>query len=121
MSQAPIAKVHASGSSEAVMTTKNRRKDNKFYNDIEEMMFGFGDEWPPDSSAVCLLEILVVSYVEDLAVRALEIAELRGKLDKECFMFLVRKDRKKFSRVHKLLKSNEELKTVQKLELREDI
>jgi hypothetical protein len=45
----------------------------------------------------------------------------RGKLDKECFMFIVRKDRKKFSRVHKLLKSNEELKTVNKVELKEDI
>jgi hypothetical protein len=36
-------------------------------------------------------------------------------------MFIVRKDRKKFSRVHKLLKSNEELKTVNKVELKEDI
>ena len=96
-------------------------QDKKFYGDIEEMMFGFGDEWPPDADAVRLLESYVVNYIEDLAVRALEIAELRGKLDKECFMFLVRKDRKKFSRVHKLLKSNEELKTVQKVELKEDI
>jgi transcription initiation factor TFIID subunit 13 len=99
----------------------NKSRDKKFYSDIEEMMFGFGDEWPPDSNAVRLLESFVVSYIEDLADRALDIAELRGKLDKECFMFLVRKDRKKFSRVHKLLKSNEELKTVQKVELKEDI
>ena len=109
------------GGSKASVVKGRSRRDNKFYNDIEEMMFGFGDEWPPDSNAVCLLESFVVSYIEDLAVRALEIAELRGKLDKECFMFLVRKDRKKFSRVHKLLKSNEELKTVQKVELKEDI
>jgi transcription initiation factor TFIID subunit 13 len=99
----------------------NKSRDKKFYSDIEEMMFGFGDEWPPDANAVRLLESFVVSYIEDLADRALDIAELRGKLDKECFMFLVRKDRKKFSRVHKLLKSNEELKTVQKVELKEDI
>ena len=35
------------------------QRRHKFYNDIEEMMFGFGDEWPPDSSSVCLLESLV--------------------------------------------------------------
>jgi transcription initiation factor TFIID subunit 13 len=105
-----------------VQRPKNlKRQEEKFYSDIEEMMFGFGDEWPPDTDAVHLVESLVVSYIEDIAVRALEVADLRGKLDKECFLFLVRKDRKKFSRVHKLLKSNEELKTVQKVELKEDI
>lgn len=113
--------VDAVGGSKVGVKKGRSRRDSKFYNDIEDMMFGFGDEWPPDSNAVCLLESLVVSYVEDLAGRALEIADLRGKLDKECFMFLVRKDRKKFSRVHKLLKSNEELKSVQKIELKEDI
>lgn len=85
------------------------------------MMFGFGDEWPPDSDAVHLVETLVVEYIQDLAVRALEVAYVRAKLDKECFMFLVRKDRKKFSRVHKLIKTNEELKTVRKIELNEEI
>lgn len=97
-----------------------KRKQGKFYSDIEEMMFGFGDNWPPDSSAVNLIESLTTSYLENLGTRALDVAELRGKLDKECFMFLVRKDRKKFTRVHKLLKSNEELKTVQKVELVDD-
>ena len=84
------------------------------------MMFGFGDEWPPDGAAVTLVEGLLTSYIEELAERAVEVGELRGKLDKECFMFLVRKDRKKFSRVHKLLKTNEELKVVNKVDLKDD-
>jgi transcription initiation factor TFIID subunit 13 len=83
-------------------------------------MFGFGDDWPPERDSVKLVEHLVNNYLEDLARRAAEVAELRGKLDKECFMFLVRKDRRKFSRVHKLLKTNEEIKNIQKVDLKDD-
>ena len=51
--------------------TRKGSQDKKFYGDIEEMMFGFGDEWPPDGNAIRLLESFVVNYIEDLAVRAL--------------------------------------------------
>ncbi len=82
-------------------------------------MFGFGDKWPPDSGAVRMLEALVIEYIQDLGVRAKQVAEMRpgGKLDKECFLFLVRKDRRKFQRVHRLLTANEELKRVQKVDI----
>lgn len=89
------------------------------YNDIEEMMFGFGDQWPPNEESVKMVETIVTNYIEDLTVRAAQISTLRGKLDKECFMFVVRKDRRKFSRVHHLLKANEELKSVQKMEMKD--
>lgn len=84
-------------------------------------MFGFGDEWPPNNEAVTLVDTLVTQYIEELASRAENISELRGKLDKECFMFLVRKDRKKFNRIHKLLKTNEELNNIRKVELKDDL
>ncbi len=45
---------------------------------------------------------------------------MTGKLDKECFMFLVRKDKHKFSRVNRLIKANEDLKTVQNIFLSDD-
>ena len=46
-------------------------------------------------------------------------AELRPdkKLDKECFLYLVRKDRKKFQRVHRLLTANDEIKRVKKIDI----
>jgi transcription initiation factor TFIID subunit 13 len=59
------------------VTRVKKHKQGKFHSDIEEMMFGFGDDWPPNSDAVGVVESLVVSYIEDLAVRALEVAELR--------------------------------------------
>lgn len=37
--------------------------------DIEEMMYGFGDEWPPNAESTALMEELVKDYVEDLASR----------------------------------------------------
>ena len=93
--------------------------NNSMYDDIEEMMFGFGDKWPPNEESVNLVESIVTNYIEDLTARAVQVSELRGKLDKECFMFVVRKDRRKFSRINSLLKANEELKAVQKEELAE--
>ncbi len=98
-------------------SAKKARVNNGMYNDIEEMMFGFGDQWPPNENCVRLVESIVTNYIEDLTMRAAQIATMRGKMDKECFMFVVRKDRRKFSRVHTLLKANEELKSVQKMEM----
>ncbi len=102
-------------------TSKRSRPESSsgMYDDLEEMMFGFGDQWPPEENCVMLVESIVTNYIEDLTARALQISEMRGKLDKECFMFVVRKDRRKFSRINNLLKANEELKAVQKEELAE--
>lgn len=89
-------------------------------NSVEEMMFGFGDAWPPDPEAVKLVENLVEKYVENLAIRAQNIAAISGKLDKECFLYLVRQDTAKFTRVQQLLKTNEEIRKIRKLNLSED-
>jgi hypothetical protein len=102
-----------------------KKKHSKMYEDIEEMMYGFGDthQWPPDENSVRLIETMVINYIEDLSIRASDVAELKskdGKIDKECFMFVVRKDRRKFNRIYRLLKANEELKSAQKLELNEE-
>jgi hypothetical protein len=37
--------------------------------DVEEMMYGFGDEWPPNPETAALMEALVKEYIEDLASR----------------------------------------------------
>jgi len=103
-------------------TRGNSASRGPLTSDIEDMMYGFGDSWPIDAGAVKLVEQVVKNYIQDLAARALRVAELRpgGKLDKECFMFLVRKDKAKFRRVHRLLSANEEIKRVQKAEIKED-
>jgi len=92
-------------------------------NDIADMLFGFGDSWPPNSQTVNLVEALVTDYIKDLGARALQVADLRpdGKLDKECFLYLVRKDRSKFQRVNKLLVANKEIKQAQIIEEHDEV
>ena len=96
-------------------TTQNTISPS-LYEDLQEMMFGFGDDWPPDHESIVFLEKLVTEYVEDFTYRALQLSEITGTLDKECFMYLVRKDRRKFNRIHQLLTSNEEIQNVKNSE-----
>jgi hypothetical protein len=88
-------------------------------NDIADMLFGFGDSWPPNTQTVNLVEALVTEYIQDLGARALQVADLRpdGKLDKECFLYIVRKDRSKFQRANRLLLSNQQIKAAQKIDV----
>lgn len=41
--------------------------------DIEEMMYGFGDQFPLDPDAVSLMESLVVEYIGDLVERVFNL------------------------------------------------
>jgi hypothetical protein len=88
-------------------------------NDIADMLFGFGDSWPPNVESVNLIEKVATEYIQDLSARALQVADLRpsGKLDKECFLYLVRKERNKFLRINKLLAANKEIKAAQKKDI----
>jgi hypothetical protein len=92
----------------------------KLTKSVEEMMFGFGDEWPCDREAVDLVDHLVRSYIHDLVLRAQNIALNSGKLDKECFLYLVRQDTSKFKRINHLLRANEEIHSVQKVDIKEN-
>ena len=100
-----------------------KRKAGTMVGDIQEMMYGFGDtHFPSNEDSVALIQSLITNFIEDLTWRASEVADIRSKdgLDKESFLFLVRKDKVKFNRVFKLLKANNELKAAQKLQIRED-
>jgi hypothetical protein len=84
------------------------------------MMFGFGDKWPPNPESVNLMEKLAVSYIRNTCQRAKEVGDLSGTLDKECFLYAVRKDQRKFTRIYGLLKTNEEIKSIQKQEFKDE-
>ena len=46
---------------------------------------------------------------------------MTGKLDKECFLYRVRKETAKFSRVNQLLSAHEELKQAQDMQLSDEV
>lgn len=102
----------------AITASSRKRKHSTYhmYDHIEEMMYGFGDKWPPNTDSVELVERIVANYVRNLCHRAKDIADVTGTLDKECFLYAVRKDRRKFTRIYTLLKVHEEIKKAAKTE-----
>jgi transcription initiation factor TFIID subunit 13 len=109
----------SSGSGSVSGNSGDAANSSKFRKDLEEMMFGFGDGWPPNKDSVALVEILVKQYIEDICLEARELARLKGgaggKLDVESFLFLVRKEPRKYNRLVQLLTANEELKKAKSL------
>lgn len=99
-----------------------RSSKSSLKNDLREMLYGFGDNWPSTNGVVDVVESLATEYIKDLGARAVQVAQVRpgARLDKECFLFLARKDRKKFQRVHKLLTAKEEIKQVRKVVIEDD-
>lgn len=85
-------------------------------NDIEEIMYGYGDNWPCNRETMQLIEHLTYEYISNVCHGALKIAEITSKLDKECFLFLLRKQPTKYKRVMHLLQANEGIKSSQKVE-----
>lgn len=96
----------------AMQSSTTRKVDLK--REIEDMLYGFGDESPSDVETVTLVEALAAQYIENLTAQALVVADMRGKLDEDCFKFVVRKDNAKFGRIQKLLTAHEEIKQANK-------
>jgi hypothetical protein len=98
---------------------------------VKHMMFGFGDETEPLDETAELMEDLVVEYVHAMVEfrlppacfvviysfvavcqtkKAMELATVKGKLDTECFIFLIRKDPERYDRIAELLRANDEFR-----------
>lgn len=84
-----------------------------FSKELRCMMYGFGDDQNPYTETVDMLEDLVIHFIGDTALRALEVGR-SGKVTVEDVMYLVRRDPRKYSRIRDLLSMNEELKKARK-------
>ena len=72
-------------------------------------MHGFGDDPNPYTETVDLVEDLVVEFITEMTMKAMEVGK-SGKVHVNDIMFILRKDPKKYARVNDLLRMNEELK-----------
>ncbi|KAI9913786.1 hypothetical protein PsorP6_005282 [Peronosclerospora sorghi] len=77
---------------------------------IKHMLFGFGDEAEPLDETAELMEDLVVEYMHTMTKKAMGLAAIKGKLDTECFIFLLRKDPECYDRIAELLRANDEFR-----------
>ena len=95
-----------------------RKYSRRFQRDLPSMLYGFGDVRTPLPQTVQVTEDLVVDYVTQILRKASAAAEERVRSTrggssriKECdLLFVLRKDRKRLSRVLELLEAFEEQK-----------
>ena len=78
------------------------------------MMYGFGDDINPYPETVDLVEKMVINFVTGLAKKAGEMNDKGAGIHVQDLMFLLRNDRKKFSRAKELLMMEEEIRKARK-------
>ena len=83
------------------------------YRELKYMMYGFGDDSAPYEETVDLMEDLVVEFISEMTLKAMEVGR-SGKISEKDIEFLVRKDPRKLARLEELLQMNEELKIMRK-------
>lgn len=76
-------------------------------------MYGFGDDVNPYTETVDLLEDLVLHFIGDISMRALNFGDT-DRIAVEDLLFILRKDAKKYARLKDLLDMNHELRQARK-------
>ena len=89
------------------------KKKRLFTKEIRCMLYGFGDDQVPYTETVDLMEDLLVQYITDMTMQAMNVGK-KGRVHVEDIVYLIRKDPKKYARVKELLTMNEELKKARK-------
>ena len=89
------------------------KKKRIFSKELRCMMYGFGDDHNPYTESVDMLEDLVIQFITEMALRAMDSGR-PGRVSVEDVMHLVQRDSRKYARVKDLLTMNEELKKARK-------
>ncbi len=97
-------------SSEAHPPAKKRRL---FHRELKYMMHGFGDDPNPYSETVDLVEELVIQFIVEMTVKAMEVGK-SGRVHVNDIIFIIRKDKKKYARVKDLLTMKEQIDKAKK-------
>lgn len=77
------------------------------------MMHGFGDDPNPYSETVELVEELVLQFLTEMTHKAMEVGK-NGRVHVNDIIFIIRKDKKKYSRVRDLLMMKEQIDKAKK-------
>ncbi|CAG8440345.1 7602_t:CDS:2 [Ambispora gerdemannii] len=79
-----------------------KEKKGLFAKDLSQLMYGFGDVPNPAPDTVNVLE--------EMCIKASQVAGSRNKVRVEDFKFILRNDPKKLARVEELLYMSEDIK-----------
>lgn len=100
----------SSGTSEGPPPSKRKKL---FHRELKYMMHGFGDDPNPYSETVDLVEELVIQFITEMTVKAMEVGK-SGRVHVNDIIFIIRKDPKKYSRVKDLLMMKEQIDKAKK-------
>ena len=105
-----VAHLASSGTSDGPPPPKRKRL---FHRELKYMMHGFGDDPTPYSETVDLVEELVVQFITEMTVKAMEVGK-SGRVHVNDIIFIIRKDPKKYARVKDLLMMKEQIDKAKK-------
>ena len=118
-SSSPASIAHGSNSTSSGQSTSDRegppppKRKRLFHRELKYMMHGFGDDANPYSETVDLVEELVVQFITEMTVKAMEVGK-SGRVHVNDIIFIIRKDPKKYSRVKDLLMMKEQIDKAKK-------
>ena len=92
---------------------ESQNSTGRFPNELRQMMYGFGDDKNSYAESVNVMEDLVVHFITEATKKCMDIGR-NGKVSVHDLLFLVRKDKQKYSRILELLQMNEELRNARK-------
>ncbi|PXF46678.1 Transcription initiation factor TFIID subunit 13 [Gracilariopsis chorda] len=92
-----------------------------FYNELRQMMSGFGDSQNPRAESVRLMEEIVLEYMTALNAKSAEVAlcNKRERPDLMDLMYVIRRDARRLNRVRYLLEMKAEIKKATNLNAEE--
>ncbi|GAB5034651.1 transcription initiation factor tfiid subunit 13 [Nannochloropsis oceanica] len=100
-----------STSQQAISAAPPQKKEKGLQNDLVKMVYGYGDEKQPMQESIDLLDSLVKEYLEEMCLQAYEVALLSQRdVQTSDFIFLIRKDVRRYKRMKDLLEADEELR-----------
>ena len=105
-----VSPMTSSGASEGPPPSKRKKL---FHRELKYMMHGFGDDPNPYSETVDLVEELVIQFITEMTVKAMEVGK-SGRVHVNDIIFIIRKDPKKYSRVKDLLMMKEQIDKAKK-------
>lgn len=90
------------------------KKKISLIKDLRLMMYGFGDSTTPRKDTTNLVHDYLISYLKTILIKTQNMAKIKGKTKTDDLLYILKKDRRKYTRVKDLLATNEELKNARK-------
>ncbi|CAM9179446.1 unnamed protein product [Ascophyllum nodosum] len=94
----------------SIVEDEDRPYSGSLMESLPQMMYGYGDEEQPLPETVACMKELVSEYIRDVTDEACRVASMKGRLDTECYLFAVRRDRAKYKRGREILELNHHIK-----------